>query len=118
MGKFCPSSGGGMGTSHHVWLLALLTLNLLVVGLGPPRARAEVHVGNGSCVTGFDVCLRNTGDIGDTSCNEIRACFGTTAAIRSGQCNAAPNPVTGKGVCEPYRGQAGQGQEHGQRSDA
>lgn len=43
---------------------------------------AQAGVGKGSCSTGTDPCVGNTGNIGKSSCN------------------GDPDPVTGKGVCE------------------
>src|SRR5713226_3427828 len=83
MGKFCPQKEECMGSSPRVWLLALLGLSLLLVG--PPRARAVV-VGNGSCVTGTDVCLDNTGVIGTQSCNGDDACKFNSGRIHNHDC--------------------------------
>src|SRR5713101_4696836 len=82
MGKFCPEKEERMGTAHRVWLSALFGLGLLLVG--PSRARAVV--GLGSCVTGVDVCVGNSGDVGTKSCSGDFACFDNSGRIHNLAC--------------------------------
>jgi hypothetical protein len=58
------------------------TLSLsLLLGQAPARA----VVGAGSCVTGVDPCLRNTGSVDHDACKGDQACFGNSGAIASQQ---------------------------------
>src|SRR6266849_548568 len=106
MAKFCPQKEGRMGTSHRVWLLALFGLGLLLGG--PPRARAVV-VGNGSCVTGVDVCSDNTGVIGTKLCNGDGACEFNSGRIHNHDCTGFDAGAFNSGAvlndsCDGYSG--------------
>ncbi len=75
------------------------TLSLsLLLGQAPARA----VVGAGSCVTGVDPCLSNTGDISKNACNGDHACASNTGPVSKNAC-------TGVNACNGNTGDIGNG---------